>query len=165
VSRALAIASVALGFAGCAVTEAPRPGELELVVDPQASYALIGRFQIHAIQPWSPSRDVDFDTGTSAARVALPAGSFTLALGAGARLVCAGEDAGATALPAAARLVSASPRVFSIEPGRVTTARIGFGRAPASLAGERQALSPGEPDDGLDPCGTSFEIAELASPH
>lgn len=153
----------ALVASGCAEpVEAARAGELELSVDPQASYAMVGRFQVNAIDPWSPSRDIDFDTSTSSARVELPAGSFTLALGAGARLVCAGEDDDLSAPSAVARLVSAPPRIISITPGQVTRARISFGGAPprSEMA---QASAAGHLAEALDPCGTSLEIAEVAS--
>jgi hypothetical protein len=156
-------AALALVASGCAEpVEAARPGELELVVDPLASYAMVGRFQVNAIEPWSPSRDIDFDTSISSARLELPAGSFTLALGAGARLVCAGEDDDLSAPSAVPRLVSAPPRVISIAPGQVTKARISFGGTPPRSPEMAQG-SASAPAEVFDPCGTSLEIAEVAS--
>lgn len=147
----------ALVLSACSAPAEPvHPGELELIVDPQASYAMVGRFQVNAIEPWSPSRDIDFHTTTTSARVELPPGSFTLALGAGARLVCAGEEEELT-VSSVPRLVSAAPRVFSITSGRVTTARISFGAAHAQPSSD--ALGADHLADAADPCGTSVEIA------
>jgi len=147
----LGLASVvcALVFSGCAESAPDRPGVLELRVEPEASYALVGRFQLHAIEPWTPSRDIDFGTATSQARIELPPGTFTLALGAGARLVCAGEDPDPFA-SAAPRLVSAPPQVISITAGELTTAHIGFGAPSAadSVAGS------------ADPCSSPLAFTE-----
>jgi hypothetical protein len=150
----------ALALLGCAAPAAPaRPGELQLRVDPEASYAVVGRFHVNAIEPWSPSRDVDFDTATSQARIELPPGTYALALGAGARLVCAGEDPEPFAEPSTVpRLVSASPQVISIAPGEITTARIRFGASPQARV---EAAVDGEtnPADSSDPCGARVEVA------
>jgi hypothetical protein len=157
----LSSALCAVVLAACAAPAEPvRPGALELRVDPQASYGLIGRFHVNAIDPYRPSRDVDFDAATSRARIELPPGTFALSLAAGARLVCAGEPAEplGAAIP---RLVSASPQVISIAPGELTTARISFGASPASGA----ALGANSPADAPDPCGSQLALTELAAWH
>jgi hypothetical protein len=138
----LSSAACALALWGCSGPAAPaRTGALELHIDTGASYALVGRFHVNAIEPWAPSRDIDFDATTSRARVELPPGTFALALGAGARLVCEGEEpeplGAASAIP---RLVSASPRVISITAGELTTAHISFEAGPAQEA----ALAPAD---------------------
>lgn len=153
VTFGLACAAFALVASGCA-TPAPAAssGQLELRLDSEASYALVGRFRVNSIDPWSPSRDIDFDAATSRARIELPPGTFALALGAGARLVCVGDDAAPSGETAAGvRLVSASPRVITIAPGGLTRARIGFGAAPG------HAADPG------DPCGERVAVAAPAS--
>src|SRR5688572_22534417 len=62
----LSSALCAFVLAACAAPAEPaRPGALELRVEPEASYALVGRFHVNAIDPYSPSRDVDFDAATS----------------------------------------------------------------------------------------------------
>jgi hypothetical protein len=129
-------------------------------MDPEASYALVGRFHLNALEPWSPSRDIDFDTTTSQVRLELPAGTFTLALAAGARLVCAGEQAeplGASA----PRLVSAPPQVISITPGELTTAHVSFGALPvpgqAAPADESGWAAP------ADPCSSPLALTDLAA--
>jgi hypothetical protein len=152
----------ALALAACAAPVAPaRAGALELRIEPEASYALIGRFHVNAIDPYSPSRDVDFDAATSRARVELPAGTFALTLGAGARLVCAGEEPLAVAAAGVPRLVSASPQVISVAPGELTTARIRFGAAP--VRGEEAAPGTSGPLDAPDPCGSPVALTELAA--
>lgn len=157
----LASALSALALAACAAPAAPaQPGSLELRIEPEASYALVGRFRLDAIDPWSPSRDVDFDSTTSRARIELPAGTFALALGAGARLVCAGEAAEVPGAPAAVpRLVSAAPQVISIAAGELTTAHISFGAPPASVA----AAGGFRTVDAPDPCSTPVALTELAA--
>lgn len=157
----LSSAVCALVLAACAAPVKPVvPGALELRIEPEASYALVGRFHVNAIDPYSPSRDVDFDVATSRARIELPAGTFALMLGAGARLVCAGEEplAAGAAVP---RLVSASPQVISIAAGELTTARISFGAPPAG----RSAAPAGDdgPADPPDPCGGPLALSELAA--
>jgi hypothetical protein len=155
----LSSALCAFVLAACAAPAEPvRPGALELRVEPEASYALIGRFHVNAIDPYSPSRDVDFDAATSRARIELPAGTFALLLGAGARLVCAGEQPEplGAAVP---RLVSASPQVISIAAGELTTARISFGASPAS----GEALGANSLADAPDPCGNRLALSELAA--
>jgi hypothetical protein len=157
----LSSALSAFVLSACAAPAAPvRPGALELRLEPEASYALVGRFHVNAIDPYSPSRDVDFDIATPRARIELPAGTFALLLGAGARLVCAGEQPEALSAPAAIpRLVSASPQVISIAPGELTTAHISFGASPAS----GQALGANSPTEAPDPCGSRQALTELAA--
>jgi hypothetical protein len=168
VGSILASAACALALFGCeAPTEPARVGRLELRLEPEPSYTLIGRFHVNAIEPWSPSRDIDFDSTTSHARIDLPPGIFSLELAAGARLVCAGEDPASFApSSAAARLVSALPRVLTIAPGELTTARISFGAAPTSR-GEAPLEAEGEEPTAArhsagasDPCGARVAIAE-----
>jgi hypothetical protein len=159
----LSSALCAFVLAACAAPVEPvRAGALELRIEPEASYGLVGRFHVNAIDPWSPSRDVDFDATASRARVELPAGTFALTLAAGARLVCAGEEplAAPAAIP---RLVSASPQVISIAPGELTTARIRFGAAPAH--GDAAAEAAGGPAEPPDPCGSALASSELAAWH
>lgn len=168
---ALAGAACALVLSGCdARAEPARSGRLELRLDPEASYGLIGRFHVNAIEPWSPSRDIDFDGAISEARIELPAGTFSLSLGAGARLVCAGEDSTSlSASSAAGRLVSAPPRLLSIVPAGLTTARITFGAAPAPSDAALLEGMGEEPTSAIhsasaiDPCGTRVAIAETGS--
>ncbi|HTV20714.1 MAG TPA: hypothetical protein VMG12_18650 [Polyangiaceae bacterium] len=154
-----AVASV-LALAGCAAPAQPeRAGELELQLDPAASYSLVGRFHVNAIEPWSPSRDIDFDAATSSARLALPTGRFTLTLAAGARLVCAGDDTApfvdGSTVP---RLVSAPPQFISVAPGELTSARIAFGAplAPNDATHVDFAEAP-------DPCGTRLDITDAVA--
>jgi hypothetical protein len=146
-------AAVALALSGCAASAPDRPGALELRIDPEASYALVGRFRLTAIEPYSPSRDIDFDATTSTARLELEPGTFTLALGAGARLVCAGEDPApfASSVP---RVVSASPQLVSVSAGELTTARIRFGALSASEDGSAAAS---------DPCSSPLALGEPGS--
>jgi len=157
----LSSAICAFVLAACGAPAEPvRPGALELRIEPEASYALVGRFHVNAIDPYSPSRDVDFDAATSRARIELPAGTFALLLGAGARLVCAGEQPEMLGAPSAVpRLVSASPQVISIAAGELTTARISFGASPAS--GEPVGAS--SPAEAPDPCGSRVALTELAA--
>jgi hypothetical protein len=159
----LSSAVCALVLSACAAPAEPvRPGVLELRIEPEASYTLVGRFHVNAVEPYSPSRDVDFDAATSRARIELPAGRFALLLGAGARLVCAGEET--LAAPATIpRLVSASPQVISIAPGEVTTAHISFGAAPAG--GAAVAVGANGLADPPDPCATPLAQTELAAWH
>jgi hypothetical protein len=154
-------AAAALALSGCAHSAAPaRPGELRVQVDPEASYSLVGRFHLNAVEPWSPSRDIDFDSATSTAHLDLSPGTYSLALAPGARLVCAGEDPEHFAEPfAGVRLVSASPRLISIVPGGITTAHVRFG-APPWVPGADDpitAASGAAPLDA-DPCGTRVEV-------
>lgn len=157
----LSSAVCALALSACASpAEPPRAGALELRIEPEAPYALVGRFHVNAIEPYSPSRDVDFDTATSRARIELPVGTFALLLGAGARLVCAGEEP--LAAPAAVpRLVSASPQVIAIAPGELTTARIRFGASPASS--EAHDVGANGPVEPPDPCASPLALTELAA--
>jgi hypothetical protein len=148
-------AAAALALFGCALPAAPvRPGELQVLVDPDASYSLVGRFHLNAVEPWSPSRDIDFDAARSTARVELSPGTYSLVLAPGARLVCAGEEPETFAEPSAsARLVSASPRLLSIAPGGITTAHVHFGAPPSATSASGEALLD------ADPCGTRVEVA------
>lgn len=156
-------AASALALAGCSAPAQPaRPGELELRLDPEASYSLVGRFHVNALEPWSPSRDIDFDPATSNARIELPPGTFTLTLAAGARLVCAGDAPApivdGSTLP---RLVSAPPQVISVTPGELTTARIAFG---APLAASEPALAAAATaTEEPDPCGTRLDITDAVA--
>jgi hypothetical protein len=163
----LASAACALFLFGCESPAEPAgAGRLELRLEPGTSYTLFGRFHVNAIEPWSPSRDIDFDAATSHALIDLPPGIFSLALGAGARLLCAGEDPAPFAPFSAARLVSAPPRVITIAPGELTTARIGFGAAP-TLRGEARLEAAGDGPavasqsaPAYDPCGTRVALVE-----
>jgi hypothetical protein len=158
----LSSALCALALAACAAPAEPvRGGALELRIEPEASYALVGRFHVNGIDPWSPSRDVDFDAATSRARIELPPGTFALTLGAGARLVCAGEEPETFADSAAAsRLVSASPQILSIAADELTTARISVGARPAH--GEA-AAGASSLTDARDPCSNRLALSEVAA--
>jgi hypothetical protein len=119
---------------GCAepARGSARPGELELRVEPGAAYGVIGRFHLIGAEPGAAGRDIDFDAATPTQRVALDPGAYVLTLHAGARLVCR-EANGVHRGDAleSQRLVSAWPQRINIAPGGLTTARIGFGAAPA----------------------------------
>jgi hypothetical protein len=153
------VGCLGLGFAltslGACAEPAPssaRPGELELWAPSGASYAVVGRFHLAGVEPGVPRRELDFDTATSSVRVALPPGAYVLTLHAGARLVCRGEDgAPRTGEMATQRLVSTWPQRIAITPGELTTARIGFGSAPAP---SRSPVVLSEAPVPVDPCAS-----------
>jgi hypothetical protein len=150
------IGLAALLLGGCArkPSGVERPGELELEVEPGASYGVVGRFRVVSVEPAGTGREVDFGADTTTARLPLAPGAYVLTLHAGARIVCREDDATAHAEPSAheaiaERLVSSWPRRISIESGEVTMARINFG-APPAPHGVELADAPVP----RDPCAT-----------
>jgi hypothetical protein len=146
----------ALGLlGGCArpAAVAARPGELEMQVDSEASYAVVGRFHLVGAELGTRDHEIDFDAASSSVRLPLEPGAYVLTLHAGARLVCRGDDGTPRAdTPEVERLVSSWPQRISIAPGELTTAKIGFGSAPAL------------PSRGLGPSGDAAPVDPCANP-